>query len=189
MQLCRKRHLYLSGRSVRLREMKCNFCLRELDPELFLWDKRRLRRGTRCKDCRREKARAWRLSKPRYEKEIYQRYKPAIRERHLIRKYGVSLSDYDNMLRSQGGKCAICLKPEAEQFKSVLHVDHCHNTGVVRGLLCRGCNHMLGAISDDVKALYRAISYLEASKSADVASSRKPRRNLSEPSQKAVDWA
>tara|TARA_R100001086_G_scaffold244692_1_gene174766 strand:- start:493 stop:747 length:255 start_codon:yes stop_codon:yes gene_type:complete len=65
------------------------------------------------------------------------------------------------MLRDQRGKCAICGKPECEEKHSVLHVDHCHTTGDVRGLLCRNCNHVLGLMKDDAALLAAAIAYLE----------------------------
>ena len=104
---------------------------------------------------------AWRDTKPEYEKARYRRDTKGARERHLIRKYGVTLSDYDAMLAAQEGKCAICLAPEATQFKGVFHVDHCHTTGAVRGLLCRGCNHMLGVVGDDPTKLLRAVAYLK----------------------------
>jgi hypothetical protein len=111
-------------------------------------------------DCVNAVQRVWRRSKPDYEKARYQCAKIETRERHLVRKYKVSLSDYKQMLTAQGGRCAICGAPEEQQFKGVFHVDHCHATGRVRGLLCRGCNHMLGVVKDDPAILQRAINYL-----------------------------
>lgn len=114
----------------------------------------------RCKECSTAAQRAWRRSKPDYERARYQLVKVETRERHLLRKYGVSLADYDRMLVAQNGNCAICQAPEAEQHNGVFHVDHCHTTGRVRGLLCRGCNHMLGVVGDNPAVLERAITYL-----------------------------
>jgi hypothetical protein len=85
-----------------------------------------------------------------------------------VRKYGVTLADYQAMLEAQGGNCAICHALEADQFKGVFHVDHCHATGAVRGLLCRGCNHMLGVVGDDPAILQRAIAYLVPQVAAEV---------------------
>lgn len=124
---------------------------------------RRTRGGapsSRCKDCSRDAQREWRRKQPEYDKRRYQAVKVETRERHLIRKYGVSLADYDAMLEAQGGKCAICHTTPDTQRYGVFHVDHCHSTGAVRGLLCRGCNHMLGVVGDDPAALRRAIEYL-----------------------------
>jgi hypothetical protein len=107
-----------------------------------------------------ERQKAWRRSRPDYEKNRYQAVKVETRERHMVRKYGVTLADYEAMLAVQGGRCAICHVTEGSQRYGVFHVDHCHSTGRVRGLLCRGCNHMLGVVGDSVEALERAISYL-----------------------------
>lgn len=60
------------------------------------------------------------------------------RNAHLVRKYGITAADYDRMHKNQKGKCLICDK------KKPLVVDHCHDTGVVRGLLCHFCNRWLG---------------------------------------------
>lgn len=74
-------------------------------------------------------------------------------------KYGLTLDDYDFMLEAQGFGCAICGKTLAEEGKW-LAVDHDHETGAVRGLLCQSCNTMLGCASDDIFILGRAIDYL-----------------------------
>jgi len=116
--------------------------------------------ASRCKACSVLLNREWRKKNPDYEKERYRKSKKQTRERHLVRKYGVTLDDYNKMLEVQGGKCAICGRTEDTQHNDVLHVDHCHKTGAVRGLLCRGCNHVLGHMKDDVENLRRAIDYL-----------------------------
>jgi hypothetical protein len=76
--------------------------------------------------------------------------------RHLKSCYGMSRADYDALLESQGGVCAICAKPS----KKTLCVDHCHSTGTIRGLLCRKCNLGLGCLADDQAALIAALAYL-----------------------------
>jgi hypothetical protein len=70
---------------------------------------------------------------------------------------------YVEMLDSQGGRCAICGDEPGERYSHQLHVDHCHASGKVRGLLCRGCNHMLGVIKDDEVLLFKAVEYLRKS--------------------------
>ena len=117
-------------------------------------------RRMRCGRCLARYQREWRQRNPNHEREVYQRTKVESRERSLLRKYAISLVDYDRMLAAQGGKCAICGAPESAQRNRVLHVDHCHATGRVRGLLCRGCNHMLGHVKDDATAFERAAGYL-----------------------------
>ncbi|GGV25043.1 recombination endonuclease VII [Streptomyces spectabilis] len=74
---------------------------------------------------------------------------------YFKRKYGLTMEDRDEMIAAQKGLCVICLKaPPA-------HVDHCHETGKVRGVLCFNCNSAIGKLGDDPDALRRAISYLE----------------------------
>jgi len=64
------------------------------------------------------------------------------------------------MLAQQDGKCAICGTKSTGKRKS-FHVDHCHKTGVVRGLLCGNCNSGIGNLRDDVELLKKSIQYLE----------------------------
>jgi hypothetical protein len=77
------------------------------------------------------------------------------REDHLTRKYGLSASERDLLVASQGGVCCIC--PAA----APAHVDHCHGTGRVRGVLCFSCNAALGQFKDQPEVIRRAAAYLE----------------------------
>lgn len=88
--------------------------------------------------------------------------KTAIREALLKTKYNLSLEDYDRMLDDQDGRCAICLKPPEPDRH--LCVDHDHETGENRGLLCDICNRGVGIFRDDPEALRRAADYLERTK-------------------------
>jgi hypothetical protein len=105
-----------------------------------------------------------------HSKEIKAKRKKApyesIRKKNL-RQYGMSLEDYDFFLEKQGGVCAICKKPEVvvESGKAprTLHVDHCHSTLRVRGLLCQRCNLMVGLSKDSSAILRDAADYLEKS--------------------------
>lgn len=78
----------------------------------------------------------------------------------LSKTYGVSLDDFEAMLEAQNGGCAICAKPHQEVKGERLHVDHCHATGQVRGLLCSPCNHGIGNFKDNVERLKKAAKYL-----------------------------
>ncbi|MFD9455486.1 endonuclease VII domain-containing protein [Streptomyces sp. NPDC059985] len=89
--------------------------------------------STRCKVCRAAEGRA----------------------SHLKRAYGMTEAERDAMVAAQNGLCGICLKAPA------VHVDHCHSTGRVRGVLCFNCNSAIGKLGDDPDTLRRAISYLE----------------------------
>lgn len=77
----------------------------------------------------------------------------------LRRKYGLTGEQYDQMLAGQGGRCALC---GDESNGRTWHVDHCHDSGKVRGLLCDLCNRGLGHFRDNAGVLRRAVAYLEA---------------------------
>lgn len=74
-----------------------------------------------------------------------------------VKKYGLTVADYDALFSAQGGVCAICKRPPD---KKRLAVDHCHTTGTVRGLLCAPCNVSLGSFGDDPRVLLEAAKYL-----------------------------
>lgn len=105
----------------------------------------------RCAEC----TRSW--FKQRYEAstpdEIRRR-----QERHIKKTYGITLSDFESMLNQQGGGCAICGSPD--HGGKNWHVDHDHETGVVRGILCGGCNTALGGMKDNPDICISAAKYL-----------------------------
>lgn len=116
----------------------------------------------------RENARRYRLEHPSKVKEAAarcrQKNKAGLRDRHLRRKYGLSSAEYEQMLVAQSGLCAICREPETyvgRHGTPKLAVDHDHQTGVVRGLLCWNCNVTIGKMGDDPKLLRAAADYLE----------------------------
>lgn len=91
----------------------------------------------------------------------------------LRRTYGITQAEYDALRASQGNRCAICrtdkaggsVKPSGTHKKSSYsdwHIDHCHGTGRVRGLLCHRCNSVLGYVKDDISVLKSMIDYLQA---------------------------
>lgn len=81
------------------------------------------------------------------------------------RAVGVDAARYQEMLREQGGVCAICQQPETAPDKASgkikdLAIDHCHDTGNIRALLCSSCNRALGLFNDDVALLAKAQAYV-----------------------------
>lgn len=82
------------------------------------------------------------------------------RHRKLAEKFGIGLGDFRAMKTAQGGLCAICRRPP--NGHGDFHVDHCHKTGKVRGLLCLSCNAGIGSLGDDVGRLEAAVAYLKA---------------------------
>jgi hypothetical protein len=77
---------------------------------------------------------------------------------HLMRKFGMTIEQYDAMLEAQGGGCFICGRPPREDIS--LHVDHDHFTGKVRGILCFCCNNALADFQDDPELLRKAAGYV-----------------------------
>lgn len=87
-----------------------------------------------------------------------------MRNTKLMTRYGITLAQFDAMMENQNGQCAICGTTDPKRKGSrYLSVDHCHTTGVVRGLLCYKCNVALGNFEDDTDRLRRAIEYLGGS--------------------------
>jgi hypothetical protein len=80
------------------------------------------------------------------------------RTSYLKRKYGITPERYDELLAEQGGVCAICGREPRPDIS--LHVDHDHETGAIRGLLCFCCNNALGDFEDDYERLAAAVRYL-----------------------------
>ena len=76
------------------------------------------------------------------------------------REYGISLEQYDQMYDDQGGQCAICGTSTPGGARNRFHLDHCHLTGEIRGLLCHKCNNGLGYFNDDPSMLLEAFRYL-----------------------------
>ena len=89
--------------------------------------------------------------------ESKQRLYGGSRHYHLKHRYGIGASEVEDLIRRQGNVCPICDRPAPE------HVDHDHETGRVRGVLCFNCNGGLGQFADDTQRLARAQLYLEES--------------------------
>ena len=94
------------------------------------------------------------------------------RAKHLKRKYGMTLEDYDRLFKKQKGRCAICRE---KSRRGPLHVDHDHDKKFVRQLLCGPCNRGLGFFRDDTRLLRRAIACLDAAAKAHRRRGKRPR--------------
>lgn len=75
-----------------------------------------------------------------------------------LKRYNLTVQDYEEMFKKQNGVCAICGRPPS---KNKLAVDHCHETGKVRGLLCFRCNFGLSYFSESSGMMHKAAKYLE----------------------------
>lgn len=80
---------------------------------------------------------------------------------HLKRTYGISLLDYESMLKKQGGSCAICKNNDTNRK---LAVDHCHKTNKIRGLLCGKCNRAIGMLDDNLENAKNLVEYIKQNK-------------------------
>ena len=108
-----------------------------------------------CKECRR----AYEIDNYHKNKDNRPYCYEIDKDRKLKKTYGISFVEYEKMLNAQNGGCAICGTTKTGKRKA-FHVDHCHGTGRVRGLLCGNCNSGIGNLRDDVGLLQRAIEYL-----------------------------
>lgn len=112
------------------------------------------RSGKKCREVDGRKA-----AHKEYNREWYKRKG---RDYSLRFNYGITLKQYDEMLEQQNEVCAIC--GEVNLNGKLLCVDHDHQTGKVRGLLCDSCNHVLGMGKENVDRLAKAILYLKKHK-------------------------
>lgn len=113
--------------------------------------------GSWCKTCRSEIRRAaYRANVERERAKVY--------ESSIKRRYGLEMGDYQAMLLRQGGLCRICGEPEPGRNRDGsprrLHIDHNHQTGKIRDLLCSRCNKGLEGFRDDPQIMEEAIGYL-----------------------------
>lgn len=80
---------------------------------------------------------------------------------YLKKKYNMTWADYYKILDSQNLKCPICMRDiKPRPSKRMTHIDHCHRTGKVRGILCSDCNKLLGMSRENIQTLKNAISYI-----------------------------
>lgn len=107
-----------------------------------------------CKSCHS----IWRKEN-RKDPEVMRRHKEGMRRVHLNKVYGLSEIEYNKLLELQSGGCAICKQPCRVHER--LSVDHDHNTGAVRGLLCQQCNSAIGFLKEDEDIIWNMLEYLK----------------------------
>jgi len=145
----------------------CTKCGEVKDLELFHPSKvNKDGRTSHCRDCRNSARREYgrnnkkELNKQRREWYVGNRdYELGKAKHYNLRKYGITLSNYDEMLNKQHGVCRICGEIPSGRFS--LSVDHNHETGKVRGLLCGKCNFAIGLMRDNPDLLRKSAQYLE----------------------------
>lgn len=96
-----------------------------------------------------------------YRRAYYNRNSEAYKWRNIKNTFGLSKEDYLNILVEQDNKCKLCEKPFQGLNGRDVHVDHCHETNKVRGILCMPCNVALGMLGDNEEGLTRALNYVK----------------------------
>lgn len=123
--------------------------------------------GPHCKICKVESQKIRRAKNP-------EKYKLIDKKIQLKLKFGISIEQKHQMLVEQGSCCAICKISITQYLQNQRYdfaVDHDHETGRIRGLLCTNCNHLLGVSKDNINILQSAIDYLNKSNSIPLGQS------------------
>jgi hypothetical protein len=130
-----------------MEDKKCTKCGGIKKLEAFSKDNRaKDGRQSRCKLC---------------QSEVKRQMASYYRSKHLEYKYGITQDDYNRMLEEQESCCSICGIHEKHCEHQRLAVDHDHNTGEVRGLICKKCNQAIGLLQDNSEFAYNAYQYLQ----------------------------
>lgn len=139
---------------------KCTVCKEELPFDRYHKSKSTKDGfGYRCIVCDRK-------ARQKYREENTERFAEVSRRKQLKHKYNITLEEYETLRVSQGCVCAICGSSKnnvtGKRRDWNWSVDHCHETGRVRGLLCNSCNRGLGMLGDTVERLEKALLYLKS---------------------------
>lgn len=132
-----------------------------------------------CRQCKYARKRAYEQANPEKRNAARKKVRDAKPEQHratvkkwrdrnpdkvagyeLKKNYGITLEEYNVILTRQGGKCACCGRDQNTCGRK-LFVDHCHETGRIRGIICNRCNYGIGALGDNIEGVQRALEYLK----------------------------
>ena len=119
-----------------------------------------------CKECKNQWGRERSVLRKAFGRNhpVYEAHRRKERDRTFRRRYGISLEEYEELQKKSRGLCAICGRPETMYYvkgePAPLALDHDHETGEMRGLLCRACNQGIGNFREDPALLRKAIKYL-----------------------------
>jgi glucan-binding YG repeat protein len=143
---------------------QCTKC-KECKPATAFYKEPRTKNGlqAQCKTCQQTAYNNYRKKHPEvYRKASLKHWRSLNEEKkqeRWIKRYKLSAEQYYEMFKKQKEVCKICEKKCSSRKN--LSVDHCHQTGKVRGLLCVKCNTSLGMLNDDISLFYKAIEYLK----------------------------
>lgn len=136
----------------------CDQCDTRQDITEFFWTNKRKGRRRKCKTC-------VILNAKKYRENNRDKYREYSFKWHLNANYQMSIDEYRNLLSEQSNSCFICLRPfDLNDQARRPHLDHCHETGKVRGILCFRCNTALGKFQDNPDLLRKAAEYVESHK-------------------------
>ena len=119
-----------------------------------------------CDDCKQEfknrASRNFEAQNPDYWKDWWKSPAGKLQaKKQRLKQYGLTTDEYDALYEAQDGKCAICGASSGWKANGgQLVIDHCHESGEVRGLLCPPCNRGLGQFDDDLESLFNAMKYI-----------------------------
>ena len=115
---------------------------------------------SRCKSCMQEQRQQWAVDNQEHLNEW--RRKNWVTAKRRLKRRGATQKLYDQLYEIQQGRCALCREPE-EKF-AWLCIDHDHDTGRIRGLLCPNCNRGIGLLRDNADLLRKAAEYIDTAK-------------------------
>ena len=131
-------------------------------------------RDCRCRECYNENIKKYRQN-PEYRHriniwrkenrkrpEVLAKHKEGMKDLHFRNNYNINLEEYNKLVELHQGGCAICRQPCKTHER--LSVDHDHNTGIVRGLLCQKCNTAIAMLNEDEDLFWNALEYLKKHK-------------------------
>lgn len=137
----------------------CNKCNQDKELSEFYKNKKSKDLHTAyCKKCSIAITKKWQQYNSHKMRTANKKWRAANPDKQLaidIKRYNLTVDQYRQMVMNQNGKCAICCKSQLR-----LHIDHCHKTGKVRGLLCNTCNRVLGIFEDSLDRFQSAVNYL-----------------------------
>lgn len=144
---------------------ECTACRQLLPLNMFAKNKNNKTDGLRskCRKCVALVSAIWRENNREYLREKGRQYwaeRPEKKRAFTVKKYGLSLEEYHDMLAKQGSLCAICHTDN--NSGKAFDVDHDHITGKVRGLLCSSCNKGIGSLKDSEKIIESALKYVRS---------------------------
>ena len=136
---------------------KCTVCNEEkpLD-EFYNYKTSKDGKSYRCKSCDSAARRQYYLENETSKEKRLERTR-----KHRYKTYGITPEEYDSLLKEQDHKCGICGGTDTHSPSKYFSVDHCHDTGKIRGLLCNRCNRGLGFLGDTSSGLQKALEYLK----------------------------